>query len=440
MAGSVKIERGKILISIKANPMRNSLYSILVIVSLVLFLNPTWATAQVNNELAALTEQLASNPIQQNDPFPNDDPFSSQTEQVQQQKKKTQDKDKSDDDKSDDDKSDADKSDKDKEDAASDTASVSEPEEAVNPQMVRLHMWDGTIVSGEVEVKQVDIKTEFGMLAVPVSSIQQFFPGLDSFPQLNKKIEQAVESLGDGDFDARTAAHQDLLNMGAMLRYEIERFDDGGSAERKKHLVELRNEIGEMLEDEDELEQQIDVGLIRGDTIVTSNFTIVGKIQQSDFKLKSKFGELRVELADIKRGDREFSSQKAEIKKVVTIPGKTFFQKNPKSTKIRVNKGDVISIKGEGNVNWQNWGNVNSGPGGITNQGQWRGHNCGTLMARIGTSGDKYIKIGSKNKFTAKKSGVLYLAIAMQDNYANNNGYNWGGELKAKITVQPVAK
>ena len=164
MAGSVKIERGKILISIKANPMRNSLYSILVIVSLVLFLNPTWATAQVNNELAALTELLASNPIQQNDPFPNDDPFSSQTEQVQQQKKKTQDKDKSDDD----------KSDKDKEDAASDTASVSEPEEAVNPQMVRLHMWDGTIVSGEVEVKQVDIKTEFGMLAVPVSSIQQF--------------------------------------------------------------------------------------------------------------------------------------------------------------------------------------------------------------------------------------------------------------------------
>ena len=48
------------------------------------------------------------------------------------------------------------------------------------------------------------------------------------------------------------------------------------------------------------------------------------------------------------------------------------------------------------------------------------------------------IKIGSKGSFVAKKSGMLYLAIAMQDSYTKNSGYRWVGKYKARVEVKPA--
>lgn len=328
----------------------------------------------------------------------------------------------------------------DESDADVEDTSNAKPAPPVNPKLVRVHLWDGSIVSGEVAVENVQIETEFGVLSVPVEKIHSFSPGLASFPELNEKVENLVKQLGDGNFDVRQAAHREILNMGMMMRNEISKFDDGGSAERKKHLMEIQNEIAEMLDDIDEIEQsEDDKALIRGDSIVTENFTIVGKIQQDTFKVKTKFGALEIALADIRKGDRPVGGGIELVKKSISIPGKTFFQKNPKTTKIRVNKGDKIMISATGSIHWSNWGNIHAGPEGTSNQGQWRGHNCGTLMARIGSSNDNLVKIGTKKEFTAKKTGVLYLALAMQDSYANNNGYNWNGELKARVTVEPVS-
>ena len=103
-----------------------------------------------------------------------------------------------------------------------------------------------------------------------------------------------------------------------------------------------------------------------------------------------------------------------------------------------MNKGDRITIRAEGTVDWTNWSNTSS-PEGLQNQGNWNGIACGALCARVGKSG-KIVKIGSKESFVAKKSGVLYLAIAMKDNYANNNSYRWEGEFKTRVLVQPAQK
>jgi signal peptidase I len=314
-----------------------------------------------------------------------------------------------------------------------------EPKPKLDDQFIRFHMWDGSIVGGDVTVKKIEVQTEFGSLQVPIAKIIQFHPGLDSMPELSQQIDSWVEGLGDKNFDIRENSHRELLALGAQLRYELARFEDGGSAERKKHLNEIKKEIAELVDELDELDEPGERPFIRGDTIVTKEFSIVGKIKQEQFSVGSKFGKLVVSLTDIKMGDRSFVDEsQPEVRKSVTVSGMAFFQNKPATTKIKVNRGDKIVIRASGLVQWTNW-NTASGPDGITNQGQWQGINCGCLVGRIGDSG-KYIKLGTKSEFTAKQTGVLYLGVSIRDNYASNNGYRWEGDYQVKVLVKPVEK
>ncbi len=318
-----------------------------------------------------------------------------------------------------------------------DTAAIAAKSD-IGDQFIRFHMWDGSIVGGDVTFEKIDIDTTFGTLQIPIRDILKFHPGLDSIPALGQKISTLVEGLGDKDFAVRENSHRELVAMGLRLQNEIGRFEDGGSAERKKHLEEIKKIIAELSDESGDLETgELERPLIRGDLIVTGEFSIVGKIRQSEFKLSSKFGDLLVNLADIRMADRSFNSSKEEVRKSVEVSGTSFFQTTPVSTKIRVNRGDKISIRATGVVQWTNW-STSSGPDGIENQGTWQNQNSGTLMARIGKS-ENYIKIGSSGDFVAKQAGELFLGIAIQDNYAkNNSGYRWDGDYSAKIVVQPA--
>lgn len=318
-----------------------------------------------------------------------------------------------------------------------DSASM-ETTDAIGKKYIRFHMWDGAIVGGELAIDRLRVDTEFGALEIPIEKIRSFYPGLDSFPERKEMIDTLVEQLGDRDYDVREQAHRKLQGLGLQLREQLHRFGDGGSAERKKHLMDLRKELDEVLEDlEEEAEDpdNVDRALIDGDMVLTPDFSVVGKIQQPDFEIATRYGQLTIRLQDIRFADRSFNQPKAEIRKTVAVSGSAFFQKKPVSARIRVNKGDRVTIRGSGNVNWTNWNN-NASPEGLQNQGDWNGITCGALCARVGKSG-QVIKIGTKESFVAKKDGVLYLGIAMKDNYANNTSYRWDGQFKARIIVQP---
>ncbi len=316
-----------------------------------------------------------------------------------------------------------------------DTKSVANTAEKFPDNYVRFHMWDGSIVAGELQVESISVKTEFGVLQVPIDRIQKLYPGLDSIPELNAKILSLVESLDDKDFEIREKSHRELASMGMQIRNEIDKFEDGGSAERKKRLAAIKQEINQTLDEFDEDESPVDRSLIRGDSVKTPEFEIVGKILQENFTIKSKFGELSVDLSDIKMAERSFDEKKENIRKNVVVGAEKFFQRQPVSTRIRVNKGDKISIKADGVVQWTNWSS-SSTPEGLANQGQYEGIQSGTLCARIGSSG-KIIKVGAKSDWTVTQGGVLYLAIAMQDSYLAQNGYRWTGEYNAKVQVTP---
>lgn len=305
---------------------------------------------------------------------------------------------------------------------------------------IKLHMWDGSIVGGKVSVKSINVLTEFGQLTIPINQIVEFYPGLDSFPQKQARLEQLVRELGDGSYQVREDAHRALVKMGLPLRSEILKFTDGGSVERKKHLVEIGKELDELLEDAEDMDAPVEVTeLSRHDKVVTPNMTVVGKIQQEQFEISSKFGELRVRLEDIEHASRDIKIPKDEIRRKLTLDSDNFYQRTPKSAGIRVNKGDRIRIKAGGAMDWTNW-NTTSTPRGLNSQGSWRSINSGTLIACIGKDENNVVKVGADKEWVAKKNGVLYLAIAIQDNYVKSNGYRWTGNYDVKVIVQPVSK
>lgn len=309
----------------------------------------------------------------------------------------------------------------------------------LNLREIRLHLWDGNVITGELGISEVSVQTEFGPLKVPVEKILSFRPGLDSFPQLRERIDKLVEDLGADDYKTREAAHKGLAAMGLQLRREIYRYQDGGNAERKRHLDDIRKEIEQLVEELDEeatLSDEEPSELIQSDTVATRDFVIVGKIVPDQFEISSKYGPLSVKLMDVQFADRQGSGS-VERRAAVNIGGKNYAHTNLKSTGIRLNRGDRVTIRAEGQMTMSPWGTqAIVGPDGNPQYGNFNGHGGGTLLAQIGDD-DAFVKIGSKATFTATKSGLLKLGIAMQAEYANDS-YQFPGNYKAKIVVESI--
>ncbi len=310
------------------------------------------------------------------------------------------------------------------------------PAEPVDPRQIRLHLMDGSIITGELSVDDIKVQTEFGLLTVPVERIRSFTPGLDSYPQIAAQIAGLVENLGSDDYPAREQAHKDLSRMGVKILRSLEPYRNDDNAERKRHVLEVIKELEELLAEEAEFDEPTEKPWIHGDTLVTDQFTIVGKIVQDTFQVSSKYGSLNVMLADVQMADKA-GGAKQPIQKRLTVEGAHLAQKSFKSSGIRVERGDKIEVQADGQIIMTPWGEeYMSSPDGGEMYG-WYANQilAGALVAKIGNSGP-VIKIGSRSTFVAKASGVLQFAIGMSPDFANE-GYAFPGQYNLRIKVEP---
>lgn len=306
-----------------------------------------------------------------------------------------------------------------------------------SPRYLKLHLFDGSVIAGDLSIAEISVETQFGKLTVPIEKIRSFSPGLDSFPELSAQIVEKIKKLGDDDYKTRETAHKELAAMGVKVQRELEKFTSDDNAEIKRHVNEILKELEEAAEERDEEDEQVDQPWIRLDTVVTSDFTVVGKVSPAEFKVNSKYGDLNVKLADVRRAERE-AGAKESFRKSVTVAGENLAQRTFKSTGIRVQAGDKITFKAEGSITMTPWGgNASSGPDGAPNYGWYIPSQIagGTLVGKIGDKGTIF-KVGRSSTLTAKQSGVLQLAIGMQGDYAGD-GYNFPGEYRVKLKIDP---
>jgi hypothetical protein len=305
---------------------------------------------------------------------------------------------------------------------------------AADPDALRIHLMDGSLISGKLANKEIVVETQFGNLTVPVLKIHSFTPGLRSHPKVEQNISELIEKLGSPVFGERESAQKALSQMGPAVRLQLERAANDPDTERKSRIKTLLDEFDQIEEDAEEAEGGVPRALIDRDTVETTDFTVVGKIAQESFEIVSRYGALSVKLSDIKRVERE-TNEKEDLKKVVTVEGAHIIHRGMKDSGVRLEKGDKVTVTADGTIQMTPWGNqAVSSPDGAPNYG-WYVQNRiagGALVGRVGASGSVF-KIGSKYSFTADRAGTLQLAVAMQNDFANQQ---FPGEYKVRISVK----
>jgi hypothetical protein len=312
------------------------------------------------------------------------------------------------------------------------------PAVQLGPKHIRLHLFDGSVISGDLSVSEVTVDTSFGKLVVPIDKIRSFTPGLDSNPKQVAELQALFDNLSSDDYKTREQAHKDLAALGMKVRRELEQYVNSENAEIKRHVTEILKEMEAAAEEQgDDEESTSEQPWIRLDTVVTTDFTVIGKVSPPEFTIESKYGPLNVKLADVKMAARE-AGVKESLRKTVTVEGANIAQRSFKSSGIRVEAGDKITLRAEGNIIMSPWGsNAATGPDGAPNYGWYVPNQIpgGALVAKIGDKGTIF-KVGRQTTFVAKSSGVLQLAIGIQAEYANE-GYQYPGQYSVKLKIDP---
>lgn len=318
-------------------------------------------------------------------------------------------------------------------------APVRRAKPALPPKYMVLRLQDGSTIAGELSVKEITVTTEFGALTVPVAKIKSFTPGLDSNTKAAEELNQKLKDLESDDYKTREQAHKDLAAMGPKIAKQLSPHLASENAEVKRHVTEILKEFEEAAAEEEDEEEgnKPQQAWIEEDTVETTDFTVIGKISPPTFEMASKYGPLKIELGDIVSASRPVDTRES-IRKSISVPGQSLVQRGFKSTGVRVQAGDRVTITATGNIVMSPWGsNASSGPDGMPNYGWYVPSSIpgGALVYKVGDKGQVQ-KAGSKVSFTAKTSGVLQLAVGMMPEYANE-GYNFPGEYKAKVKVDP---
>lgn len=320
-------------------------------------------------------------------------------------------------------------------DAATDddtTTEAAPPRPPLDPREIRLHMADGTVITGKLQSDTLDVETRFGTLTVPIKKIRSFHPGLESRPGLREKIESLIEQLAEENDAQRNAAVKALQQMGPKVSPVLAEYRRDEDAKRRSEVIKLLDSFSEM---QDNWESDGDAKLTTQDRIVTTDFTMTGRILTDTFQLESEYGELSMSLADVVKAERD-TGEVEEFRKSFALNETFLAARKFKNAGIRVQKGDKVYIQASGTMHLTRWGsNAISTPDGAANYGWYVNGKVpnGALCMKIGDGGDVE-KVGTNLKLTAKQSGVLYLGIGMTARYATGN-YRFPGTYKVKVKV-----
>ena len=320
------------------------------------------------------------------------------------------------------------------------SAAPSPPSGAPSPgaEQIRLHLMDGSLISGKLTVSEIEVETEFGKLTVPVLRIRKLRPGLGSHPQLGRQVQQLIEELGSNQFESREAAQKALLKLGLAVRTELEQRQEDRDNERRTRIKAILAELDELEEsadgDPDEASPDSAV-MIQQDAVETADFTIVGRIVPKDFTVVSAYGPLNVKLSDIRQAERDAPGRQETLRKAMAVEGSHLAQLGFKPSQLRLEKGDKVTVAASGIITMTPFGSrAFSTPDGAANYGWYIDNQIpsGALVAKIGDGGPIF-KVGSKFAFTADRAGELHFGVGMHNNQASQP---LPGQYNLKIVVR----
>lgn len=294
---------------------------------------------------------------------------------------------------------------------------------------------NGSVIRMELLPENIEINTEYGKLSVPAREIRRIEFGLHLPEGADKKIEIAVKRLGSADFKQREDALRDLVAMGAIAYPSLLKAAKSVDPETAKRALDAVAKIRTKVPAKD-------LRLGEEDKVVTSRFTIVGRIATRSIKAKSEyFSETELSLATLRSLRVLADSYEAELS-IDAAKHSAPNQWLDTGIAIKGNRTLAITANGEVDLRPTQPGTHVCGPKGHTGLKPAGGFGkvkkdgtapvqsfAGTLIGRVGETGESFI-IGDRFEGFPGE-GRLYLVIVSSpsDNAAT-------GSYQVKISVK----
>jgi hypothetical protein len=301
---------------------------------------------------------------------------------------------------------------------------------------VEVHFANGSAVKMVLADTPIEIQTPYGKLAIPARDLQKIDFGVHLPEGLDKQIEKAIAELGNENFRVREAASVTLAKHGAHALPALVEATHSTDLELSKRAKALVTKMQQDLPGKE-------LRTHSTDTIVTPTFTVVGRILTPSLKAKAEyFGAVQLDLVEL----RTLRSTDTPAEVSFTMDGRYAAQGQQEwvSTEYVHDGRSKLAVTATGQIDLfpQNGagdqfvstpkGNFNGG-GGRFLGGKAGGRRVlpGTLIGRIGESGEPFV-IGDAYEGTPPgKEGKLYLQIASSP---------WSNECSGSYQVKISAK
>lgn len=289
------------------------------------------------------------------------------------------------------------------------------PARVVDEIRHEVQLRSGTLLVGGIEPVRWRVRTEFGVLEVPVADIRSVVFGRRADPERVARVAALVSKLASANPDRRNHARASLMEEGAFAVVDLVRASkDHDDPEVRRICKELVEELS--IPDEDVVPDE--------DRVETTKFALTGTVESAQFKVNvPELGGINVMRRDIVR-IRLF---KAIRTREATVAGSNTWPNGWVDTKIEVAKGDRLAITAEGNIHFPNWGGQVFTPEGNPRMGQINGIPVGALAGRIGPNGQLFL-IGRNYSGKAPVAGTLHLCLMI-----NIQGQPSSGEYTVRI-------
>lgn len=303
-------------------------------------------------------------------------------------------------------------------------ADESQTPQAVDPsatdaEQFEVLLTDGSRLRGKLDVGEIRVTTKYGELTVPLIEVTRLKPGLKTRKSTQQHLEKLLTMLGSDDFNDRDKASAELLRMGPAVGSVLQQLANSDNAEQTARLKTILDHFADLRKTWGKSSVE---PLHRLDSVSTREFSVLGHVQTSDVKVRGVFGEITVPLASVRTirkaqpfFDGEiFQDLAVKATSLVNAAGLNVVESQPQSSGIKIQRGDLVSIRADGTVTRTTTGSSSCKPDGSSNWGTVQSSPRiygGTLMVRVGTDGE-FMPAGSRHSFTADSNGVLQLGLA----------------------------
>ncbi len=311
---------------------------------------------------------------------------------------------------------------------------------------VSLDLLDGNVIKGTTNLSDIELATAFGKLQIPVSKVSHIEIGIGKDNSVSEKVKSNLKILSTSNVDdTRKGAYTDLVKIGIKAIPFIQDFyndpknvsvDDSYTGE-----YTIDNALSEI-----EAASNISGELPREDILTIDGIYLMGGTYNfSKLDIKTEYGSLSVPKEKIKTIDISVAVEPGSGEYTFKLNATKHISGNTNGgwlkTGVMLKTGQRFSLQSNGEVTLASLSNSKYKPDGSSkaetatewtkaygsdDDGSGTSYpSYGQVVYRIGDSTTDNFKAGAKLNTTAKKSGMLYIAIyETVYNAANKGSYN----------------